>query len=394
MKITSVNSYYISDKSQNNWGGGKEYFIVKVDTDIGHYGLGEVGISKWGNSIAKAIEHLSELVIGSDPWETERLWQEMFRSGFFPADKVYTCAISAIDIALWDIKGKSVEKPVYKLLGGPVRNKVICYPHAQGGNSEELVESCKRLVDEGWKFLRWGQPETLDIYRKNKGISILEPTKSIRIAVEQMSKVRDAVGPDIQICFDAHTRLDTAHVVQMCIDLEQFKPFFIEDPIRSENPGSYKNLRHQIRLPIAAGEQWASKWPFREVIEDESIDYARIDLCIVGGITEALKITHWAETHYIDIAPHNPLGPISAAACVSLSMASTNVGVQEMPQKPGTYSTKLFPKQINWEDGFAWCPDEPGLGVDIDIKEIENSIIEPSGFPPRLRREDGSITNW
>ena len=394
MKITSVNSYYISDKSQNNWGGGKEYFIVKVDTDIGHYGLGEVGISKWGNSIAKAIEHLSELVIGSDPWETERLWQEMFRSGFFPADKVYTCAISAIDIALWDIKGKSVEKPVYKLLGGPVRNKVICYPHAQCGNSEELVESCKKLVDEGWKFLRWGQPETLDTYRKNKGISILEPTKSIRIAVEQMSKVRDAVGPDIQICFDAHTRLDTAHVVQMCIDLEQFKPFFIEDPIRSENPGSYKNLRHQIRLPIAAGEQWASKWPFREVIEDESIDYARIDLCIVGGITEALKITHWAETHYIDIAPHNPLGPISAAACVSLSMASTNVGVQEMPQKPGTYSTKLFPKQINWEDGFAWCPDEPGLGVDIDIKEIENSIIEPSGFPPRLRREDGSITNW
>ena len=130
------------------------------------------------------------------------------------------------------------------------------------------------------------------------------------------------------------------------------------------------------------------------MIEDESIDYARIDLCIVGGITEALKITHWAETHYIDIVPHNPLGPISAAACVSLSMASTNVGVQEMPQKPGTYSTKLFPKQINWEDGFAWCPDEPGLGVDIDINEIEKSVIEPSGFPPRLRREDGSITNW
>ena len=180
----------------------------------------------------------------------------------------------------------------------------------------------------------------------------------------------------------------------MCKDLEEFKPFFIEDPIRSENPSSYKNLRHQIRLPIAAGEQWGTKWPFREVIEDESIDYARIDLCIVGGITEALKITHWAETHYIDIVPHNPLGPISAAACVSLSMASTNVGVQEMPQKPGTYSTKLFPKQINWEDGFAWCPDEPGLGVDIDINEIEKSVIEPSGFPPRLRREDGSITNW
>ena len=387
MKVTRIRSFPVKGPD------GRGFFIVRVDTDAGIHGLGEVGIRNWGRAISSAIDHLAELVIGADPWETERLWQEMFRSGFFPADSVYSCAISAIDIALWDIKGKSVDKPVYKLLGGPVRKKVVCYPHTQGKTQDELVENCLRAVDEGWRFVRWGQPETGGELEAT-GISVLEPVKSMRLAVEMMGAVRDAVGPDIQICFDVHTRLDTAHVVQMCRDLEEFKPFFIEDPLRSENPGSYRNLRRQVNLPLAAGEQWASRWPFRVVIEEDLIDYARIDLCIVGGITEALKITHWAETHYIDIVPHNPLGPVSAAACVSLCMASSNVGVQEMPQRPGSYATDMFPQQIEWEDGFSWCPDVPGLGVEFDIDVAERYRVDPQGWPARLRREDGSITNW
>lgn len=387
MKVTQIRSFSVRDE------GGRDYMIVRVDTDAGHHGLGEVGIRNWGRAIGSAIDHLSELVIGADPWETERLWQEMFRSGFFPADKVYTCAISAIDIALWDIKGKSVDMPTYKLLGGPVRNKVVSYPHTQGKTIDELVANSVAAVEAGWKFVRWGQPETGGGFEAS-GISTLEPVESMKIAVEQMGRVREAVGWDIQMTFDVHTRLDTAHVVQMCKDLEEFKPFFIEDPLRSENQGSYRNLRRQVNLPIAAGEQWASKWPFREVIEEDLIDYARIDLCIVGGITEALKITHWAETHYIDIVPHNPLGPVSAAACVSLCMASTNVGVQEMPRRPGSYATELFPKQIEWADGYSWCPDAPGLGVEFDIDAAERAWVDPHGWPPRLRRNDGSITNW
>lgn len=387
MKVTQIRSFSVRDE------GGRDYMIVRVDTDAGHHGLGEVGIRNWGRAIGSAIDHLSELVIGADPWETERLWQEMFRSGFFPADKVYTCAISAIDIALWDIKGKSVDMPTYKLLGGPVRNKVVSYPHTQGKTIDELVANSVAAVEAGWKFVRWGQPETGGGFEAS-GISTLEPVESMKIAVEQMGRVREAVGWDIQMTFDVHTRLDTAHVVQMCKDLEEFKPFFIEDPLRSENQGSYRNLRRQVNLPIAAGEEWASKWPFREVIEEDLIDYARIDLCIVGGITEALKITHWAETHYIDIVPHNPLGPVSAAACVSLCMASTNVGVQEMPRRPGSYATELFPKQIEWADGYSWCPDAPGLGVEFDIDAAERAWVDPHGWPPRLRRNDGSITNW
>ena len=393
MKVTQIRTFPVSDEAD------RRYIVVRVDTDAGIHGLGEVGIVWWGKAIGHAIEHLSELIVGADPWETERLWQEMFRSSFFPADKVYSCAISAIDIALWDIKGKSVDKPVYKLLGGPVRNKVVCYLHTQGETIQELVDSSVRAVDEGWKFVRWGQPESSGpMTNRNMNetrIGHLQPEASNRLAVEQMSRVRDAVGPDINICFDVHTRLDPHHVIKLCKDLEEFKPFFIEDPIRSENQGTYRLIREKVHLPIAAGEQWSSKWPFRQVIEEDLIDYARIDLCNVGGLTEALKITHWAETHYIDIAPHNPLGPVSAAACVALCMASTNVGVQEMPfGRPGAYAAKLFPQQMDWEDGYAWCSDRPGLGVNFDIEEAERTYFEPGGFAPRLNRDDGAFTNW
>ena len=387
MKVTKITNLPVQDSE------GRLYYTVRVDTDAGIHGLGEVGISNWGRAIANAVDHLGELVIGADPWDTERLWQEMFRSGYFPADKVYCCAISAIDIALWDIKGKSVNLPTYKLLGGQVRDKVVCYPHIIGTDKQQIVEGSKKAVDEGWKFVRWGQPDPWGSFKPG-GISIIEPDKSMRLAVELMGEVRKAVGPDIQICFDVHTQLELPQVVQMCKLMEEFNPFFIEDPVRSENQGSYRNLRRQVNLPIAAGEQWASKWPFREVIEEDLIDYARIDLCIVGGITEAAKITHWAETHYINIAPHNPLGPVSAAACVALCMASTNVGVQELPRRPGTYATELFPQQIEWDEGYAWCPDTPGLGVDIDMEVAERSVVDPQKWPPRLRREDGSMTNW
>jgi galactonate dehydratase len=392
MKVTQIRSFPVRDEA------GRGYFVVRVDTDAGIHGLGEVGIVWWGKAIGEAINHLSALVVGADPWETERLWQDMFRASFFPADKVYCCAISAIDIALWDIKGKSVDRPVYKLLGGPYRPKVVCYPHTQGRTMQELVDNSKRAVQEGWRFVRWGQPESsgpMSGGMKESRIGRLQPETSNRLAVEQMARVRDAVGPDINICFDVHTRLDPHHVIQLCRDLEEFKPFFIEDPVRSENQSTYRLVRQHVNLPIAAGEQWASKWPFRQVIEEDLIDYARIDLCNVGGLTEALKITHWAETHYIDIAPHNPLGPVSAAACVALCMASSNVGVQEMPfGRPGTYATKLFPQQIEWADGFAWCPDKPGLGVEFSIEEAERAYSAPGGFAPRLTRDDGAFTNW
>ena len=387
MKIESIKTFVIPD------GTGRKYVIVKVETDNGITGLGEVGIGNWAAAIEQAIIHLSEICIGADPLATERLWQLMFRRGYFPADRVYTCAISAIDIALWDIKGKALDIPVYRLLGGPVRDKVVCYPHNHGGDWPELIENCREMCAAGWKFARFDIP--VDWEGVDGPINgLFEPREAIPRAVELVGAIKEAVGDHINLCIDVHTRLDTTNAVALCKALDPFNMFFIEDPLRAENPASYRTLARQVNVPIAAGEQWTSKWEFREVIEEELINYARVDLCIAGGLTEALKITHWCETHYIDIVPHNPLGPVSAAAGVALCMASTNVGVQEMPRAPGTYGQDLFPKQVLFEDGYAWARDEPGLGVEFDETVAEQQSAPMNSWPPRLQRRDGSFNNW
>ena len=391
MKITEIKKYPLSHD-------GRISLYIEVCTDNGLKGLGEVGVPNMGKTVISAIEHLEKRLIGEDPWDSEKLWQIMFRGNFFPPGVIYSSAIAAIDIALWDLKAKSVDMPLYKLLGGAVREKVVCYPHNFGRGTDALVENCKKTTDEGWKFVRFGLLETHDAVKTDqttyKNPGILEPTESVKLTTEQFAKIRDAVGDDINICLDVHTRLDTAHVIDLCKRLEEFNPFFIEDPLRSESPHAYRNLSKHTSLPIAAGEQWSSKWQFRQVIEEDLINYARIDFCIAGGITESKKITNWAETHYIDIVPHNPLGAISAAACVSLCMASTNVGVQEMPKRPGTIANDIFPVQISWEDGYAWCNDLPGLGIEFDSEAAEKYHATLDGFPPFLTRNDGAFTNW
>ena len=381
MQVTDIKTFCCQ-------GDRRKYFIVKVYTDEGVHGLGEVGIGHWGGAVEQAVRHLAQVVVGEDPFATEKLWQRMFRGGFFPADRVYCCALSAIDIALWDIKGKALGLPVYKLLGGPVREKVVCYPHVQGKDTAELVASCQHAVAGGWRFLRWqlpsGAPQP----------GVLAPTEAVRLAVEQMAEVRRAVGDDIELCLDVHTRLGTAPAIDLCNRLETLRPFFVEDPLRSENPASYRTLDRHVNVPVAAGEQWASKWAFREVVEEELVRYARIDLGIVGGLTEALKITHWCETHGIDIVPHNPLGPVSAAAGVALCMATTNVGVQEMPLAPGTFATDLFPAQVEWLQGYAACRDAPGLGVEFDEALAADRPAPLNSWPPQWRGQDGAFTNW
>ena len=387
MKITKVNTICIKGQT------GRPQIIVKVDTDVGIYGLGEAGVPNWGKSVIEAIKHLSELVIGEDPFETEKLWQSMFRRGFFPADRVYSSAISALDIAFWDIKGKATGLPVYKLLGGPLRDKIVCYTHCEDAkNTDKLIQSCIKKVEQGWKFLRWSQPVTGD--ENSEGIQVLEPLESIDLVESQANQVRKTVGKEIQICLDVHTRLDMAHSITLFKILEPYRLFFIEDPLRSESSASYRTLAKHATTPIAAGEQWVGKWAFREVIEEELIQYSRIDLCIVGGLTEALKIAHWCEAHYIDIVPHNPWGPISSAVCAALCMACTNVGVLEMPEIPGNLDKDIFPVQLQWERGYVIPQDIPGLGVDIDMDIAEKYRTVPNSWHPHLVRNDGSLPNW
>ena len=198
---------------------------------------------------------------------------------------------------------------------------MVCYPHNGGGTIEALVESCLRTKEQGWKFVR---------FSPNTAGNLFEPARAVRESIKMVEAVRDAVGEEIEICFDVHTRLDPADTIRFCRAVEPYHPFFIEDPIRSENAASVPPLcaatsRYRSRRESST----PAKWEFRELIENDLIDYARTDLCIVGGITEAKKVAGWAETHYIKLATHNPLGPVSSAACLALNLACNNVGVME-----------------------------------------------------------------
>jgi L-alanine-DL-glutamate epimerase-like enolase superfamily enzyme len=379
MKITNIEAYPV-------WGGHRNYLFVVVDTDAGIYGVGETGITGRELAIVGAVEHFKDILVGQDPFRIEHIWQVLFRSGFFPAQRILTAAMSAIDIALWDIKGKALGVPVYDLLGGLVRDKVVCYPHNRGHATEiaPLVESCLETKAEGWKFVRFGTPQDGDI---------LEPRRATRIAIKQMQAVREAVGDDIEICFDVHTRLDLPEAVWLCQEVEALRPFFIEDPLRCENPDSFKTLRPRTTCPLAAGEQFSSKWEFRQLIEEEWIDYARVDLCIAGGFTEAKKIAGWCETHYIKMAVHNPLGPVSSAACLHFNLATSNFGVQEQPSKPGTMLTDVVIGQAEWEDGYLLAPHAPGLGIEFNREAAKAHPFRKAELP-HLRRLDGSFTNW
>src|SRR3954452_2798775 len=379
VKITNVEAHAV-------WGGQRNFLFVTVDTDEGISGVGEAGITGRELAVMGAVEHFRPLLVGQDPMRTEHLWQLLFRGGFFPAQRILASTISAIDIALWDIKGKALGVPVYDLLGGRVRDKVVCYPHNVGHalEIEPLVESCLQSKEEGWKFVRWGLPNDGDL---------LEPRAAIKATVEQFRAVREAVGDEIELCFDVHTRLDLPDALRLCREVEPFRPYFIEDPLRSENPDSFKTLRPRTAVPLAAGEQFSSKWEFRQLIEEEWIDYARIDLCIVGGFTEARKIAGWCETHYIKIALHTPLGPISSAACFQFNLACPNFAVQEQPRRTGTVLTDVVPVQPEWADGYLLPSDRPGLGIEFDREAAKKHPFQLADLP-QLRRADGSFTNW
>lgn len=380
MQITAITCYPV-------WAGHRNFLFVVVDTDEGLYGVGESGLTGRELAVTGAIEHLTPLLIGQDPLRTEHLWQMLSRGGFFPHGKVLGSAIAALDIAFWDIKGKALGVPVYDLLGGRVRDRVVCYCHLAGGHGtdlEPLVQDAVEKTAEGWKYLRWGLP--------NEG-DLLHPARAIRQSVAQFAAIRQAVGDAPELCFDVHTRLSPPEAISLCQQVLPYRPYFIEDPIRSESPQAFHLLRAKVETPLAAGEQFASKWDFRELIDHDLIDYARIDLCIAAGLTEGRKIAGWCEGHYIDVAVHNPLGPVATAACLHFNLSIPNFAVQEQPRKPGTMLTDVVRNQPVWEEGCLLAPTAPGLGIEFDREAALAHPFQMSELP-HLRREDGSVTNW
>jgi galactonate dehydratase len=386
VKITDVSAYPIA-------GERRSALIVVVDTDEGIYGVGEAGISGHEAAEAGACTAFRDLIVGQDPFRIEHLWQVMSRGRFFPARGAVAATLSAIDIALWDIKGKALDQPVYNLLGGRVRDSVPCYTHlraTRGGDSGlgdggDPLAPARAAVEAGWKHLR---------YSPNDENGVLEPRRSARQAVEFTRALRDEFGPDIELLIDIHTRLGLPEAQYFCDAVAELHPFFVEDPLRSEYVEGYRQLRRSTRVPLAAGEQLDSKVAFRPLIEEDLIDYARIDLCIVGGLTEAVKVAASCETHGIRTAVHNPLGVVSTAACLHFNLAMTPFGIQEQAYPPGI-DTEIFPVQaFELHRGSLVPRDAPGLGVEFDREAARAREFRGSAKLPLLRRADGAFTNW
>ncbi len=386
MKISDIKVFPV-------WVGSRNQLIVKVETDAGIYGLGEAGVSGRELAVAGAVKHYREFLIGKDPMRIGALWQEMYRSQYFEGGRILTGAISALDIALHDIKGKALGVPVYELLGGKQRNHVPCFVTTGATFGPQLIESVQQLMARGWTVIRTGmaRPDTGSDER------LFEPRESIPITATWLAKVREAVGAGLVLGIDYHHRLSVAETASFCQRMPRGTLDFLEEPIRDETPDAYAALRAMTDVPFAVGEEFASKWQFVPYIERGLTNFARVDVCNVGGLTEAMKVAEWAEAHYIDLMPHNPLGPICTAATVHLAAAVANFAWLEVSLSPsGAFNHSdpdLFPKQLMLDGTHFAVPEGPGLGV-----EINEDLIDKQSFKfweaPHWHRRDGSVTNW
>ena len=386
MKIVDI-------KALPTWVGSRNQLVVKVETDTGLVGWGESGVSGRELAVVGAIRHYREFLLGKDPMRRGALWQEMYRSQYFEGGRVLTGAISAIDIALYDIAGKALGVPVYQLLGGKQRDFVPCFATTPAPMGPRLLEDVQLLLERGWQVIRTtpGHPD------RDGDETLFEPRDSIALTAEWLTRLRAAVGPAPVLGIDYHHRLSVAEAASFCQRMPRGTLDFLEEPIRAESPEAYVALRSMTDVPFAIGEEFASKWAFLPFIEQGLTNFIRVDVCNVGGLTEAMKVAGWAEAHYIDLMPHNPLGPICTAATIHLAAAVPNFAWLEVRTSPteqlGFDNSELFPVQPRLEGDRYAVPDGPGLGVEFDETKAAQQEFR-FWEAPHLHRRDRSYTNW
>ncbi|MGO8787312.1 MAG: enolase C-terminal domain-like protein [Terriglobia bacterium] len=376
MKITRIR-FYLNPLSSVLF--NQSAHIVTIETDQGITGVGEGGSKD-------AIEQCAAMIIGEDPSRIDHLWQMMFRGYFYPAGREKLDALGAIDLALWDIKGKALGVPVYDLLGGASRDHVECY--ATGFPSHgSLKESARACIEAGFRAYRYATADPPEGQPFNSHVMV---DKTYQDCVE----IREGVGKDGDWALDYHTRLDFPDAVRLSTLIEPLTPYFAEDLIRSENPGVYRQLREHVKVPIAVGEQFGSKWDVNDLIEQQLIDYARVTLPNVGGITEYMKILALCETHYVGLIPHFT-GPVSEAALVHACSVFSGPVLMEMTGE-GHRDLPHLPECYDFRNGKLWPNRRPGLGVTLDTKPLQLAaeITERKRTNPMFQRPDGSITNW
>lgn len=392
MRISAIRTVVVNAEMRN-------WVFVKIETDQpGLYGWGEASLEWKTRAVVGAVEDFAPMLLGEDPRRIEHLYQKMYRQSFWRLGVIGMSAISGIEQALWDIAGKEVGLPVYRLLGGRVRDRVRMYTHLGGGDMRAVYESQQSqdpqvFVERALAVIEKG-------YTAVK-VLLTPPTESLNAiaaynyAARVMAALREAVGVDVDIMVDCHGRHFPANALEFCRVLAPYRPYFVEEPVPPENIDVMAELRKQSPVPIATGERLVTRFGFRELFEKGACHVIQPDLCHCGGLWEAKKIAAMAETYYLGVAPHNPLGPVANAAALHFALSTPNFLIQEDMLADVPWRWEVVQHQLQMQDGY-WLPvDAPGLGIEVDEAAARKHPFQQEVIhATTIRAHDGAILDW
>ncbi len=368
------------------------WLFLKMVTDQGIIGWGEPIIEGRADTVKSAVEELMQYMINKDPMHIEDHWNTLYRGGFYRGGPVFMSALSGIDQALWDIKGKYLNLPIYEMMGGKTRDKMKVYSWIAGDRPSNIGAGALEAQKNGFTAVKMNATNELQI---------IDSYQKIEWVLERVANLRDAVGYSMDVGIDFHGRLHKAMAKVMAKELEQFHPMFIEEPVLPENNEALKAIANITSIPIATGERMFSRWHFKDLLAGGSVDIIQPDVSHAGGITECKKIVSMAEAYDVAAALHCPLGPIALAACLQVDATCYNAFIQE--QSLGIHYNKgsdlmdyLVDKSVfNYDKGFVKIPSGPGLGIEIDESYVRKMAKEGHNWKnPLWRHEDGSIAEW
>jgi galactonate dehydratase len=378
MKIAALEPLIV-DVGPRNW------LFVVVHTDEGVTGVGEGSLPGHPRAVAAAVEEYREYVVGEDAARIQHLWQLMYRQPFFRSGAVTLSAMSAIEQALWDIKGKVAGLPVYELLGGRCHDRIKVYANGPSGSTPaELADSALELVERGFAAMKTGLEEPV-LPVQGDGV--------IRRAARRMETLRAAVGEDVEIAWDAHGRLTPAMAIRLARSLEPYDPWFLEEPAPPENVKALAQVARATAIPVATGERLFTRYAFREVVELAAAALLQPDVSHCGGVLEARGIAQLAELYHCGFAPHNPLGPVNTIVSAHVAMASPNFVALELCDYADPWTRGLVSEPPVVADGYLELSDRPGWGVELDVELCRAHPYGPHRLPI-LRHPGGATADW
>lgn len=382
MKITNITAWLVRPR----------WCFVEVETDQGLTGWGEAVIEGKASTVKACVEEMTEYLIGQDPQNIEDIWTLLYRAGFYRGGPILMSAISGIDQALWDIKGKYFQAPVYQLMGGKCRDRMKVYSWIGGDRPSDVARAAKEKQEAGFTAIKMNATEELQM---------VDSYDKIDAVLERVASIRESTGKYFGIAIDFHGRVHKPMAKILAKKLEEFDPMFIEEPVLCENMEDFKEIAACCNIPIATGERLFSRWDFKRLLTAGGVDIIQPDLSHAGGITEVKKIAAMAEAYDVALAPHCPLGPIALAACLQVDATSYNAFIQE--QSIGIHYNVgksvldyiKNPEDFVFTDGFVALPRKPGLGVEINKELVMGENRTPHHWKnPVWRHADGSIAEW